>query len=105
MTHLRSALYMAWLVVTVIPYALCCVLWAPLPLSWRYRLTLGWPRMALWGARWILGMRYQAQGWEHLPTSGPAIILSAGTVYLASILFGTRGALRNRIVPHRHRTA
>ncbi len=37
--------------------------------------------------------------------SGPAIILSAGTVYLASILFGTRGALRNRIVPHRHRTA
>ncbi|CAM5401416.1 zinc/manganese transport system permease protein [Aquamicrobium terrae] len=37
--------------------------------------------------------------------SGPAIILSAGTVYLGSILFGTRGALRNRIVPHRHRTA
>jgi 1-acyl-sn-glycerol-3-phosphate acyltransferase len=76
MTYLRSALYMAYLVVTVIPYALCCVLWAPLPLSWRYRLTLGWPRMALWGARWILGMRYQAQGWEHLPTKGPAIILS-----------------------------
>ncbi len=37
--------------------------------------------------------------------SGPAIILSAGAVYLASTLFGTRGALRARIVPHRHRTA
>ena len=48
MTYLRSALYMTYLVVTVIPYALCCVLWAPLPLSWRYRLTLGWPRMPLW---------------------------------------------------------
>lgn len=37
--------------------------------------------------------------------SGPAIILSAGVVYLASILFGTRGILRARIIHHRHRTA
>jgi zinc/manganese transport system permease protein len=36
--------------------------------------------------------------------SGPAIILSAGVVYLASILFGTRGLVRARI-HHRHRTA
>jgi len=37
--------------------------------------------------------------------SGPAIILSAGAVYLASVLAGTRGALRARLVTHRHRTA
>lgn len=37
--------------------------------------------------------------------SGPAIILSAGAVYLFSILFGTRGVLRSRVRPHRHRTA
>ncbi|TGQ08637.1 MULTISPECIES: zinc ABC transporter permease AztB [unclassified Mesorhizobium] len=37
--------------------------------------------------------------------SGPAIILSAGVVYFCSILFGTRGVLRARIVHHRHRTA
>jgi zinc/manganese transport system permease protein len=37
--------------------------------------------------------------------SGPAIILSAGAVYLTSVLFGTRGALRSRVVAHRHRTA
>ena len=37
--------------------------------------------------------------------SGPAIILSAGVVYLASILFGTRGAFRARVRQHRHRTA
>jgi zinc/manganese transport system permease protein len=36
--------------------------------------------------------------------SGPAIILSAGVVYLASILFGARGIVRARI-HHRHRTA
>jgi len=37
--------------------------------------------------------------------SGPAIILSAGAVYLFSVLFGARGALRSRLVTHRHRTA
>jgi len=37
--------------------------------------------------------------------SGPAIILSAGVVYFCSILFGSRGVLRARIVHHRHRTA
>ncbi len=36
--------------------------------------------------------------------SGPAIILSAGVVYLASILLGTRGIVRARVA-HRHRTA
>lgn len=36
--------------------------------------------------------------------SGPAIILSAGAIYLASILFGSRGVLAVR-VRHRHRTA
>ena len=37
--------------------------------------------------------------------SGPAIILSAGVVYLASVLFGSRGVVRARLVNHRHRTA
>lgn len=37
--------------------------------------------------------------------SGPAIILSAGAVYVASIMFGTRGLLGARVAHHRHRTA
>ena len=37
--------------------------------------------------------------------SGPAIILSAGVVYLASIVFGTRGVFNARLRQHRHRTA
>ncbi len=36
--------------------------------------------------------------------SGPAIILSAGMAYIASILLGARGLLRDRVT-HRHRTA
>ncbi|MFA5522535.1 MAG: lysophospholipid acyltransferase family protein [Castellaniella sp.] len=75
MPILRATLYQTFLVVTVIPYALLCLLWAPLPQRWRYRLTVVWPRMALWAARFILGIRWQVRGWENLP-DGHAIILS-----------------------------
>lgn len=37
--------------------------------------------------------------------SGPAIILSAGVVYILSILAGTRGVLAMRVRHHSHRTA
>ncbi|MER2537242.1 MAG: zinc ABC transporter permease AztB [Rhizobiaceae bacterium] len=37
--------------------------------------------------------------------SGPSIILSAGAVYLASVLAGPRGVLRSRVQRHRHRVA
>jgi len=72
---LRSTLYTVFLVVTVIPYAIGCLLWAPLSQDWRYRLTIGWPKLALWGARWIVGIRWQVQGLENLPDA-PVIVLS-----------------------------
>ena len=36
---------------TVVPMALLCLLAAPLPLHWRYRITVCWPRMVIWGAK------------------------------------------------------
>jgi 1-acyl-sn-glycerol-3-phosphate acyltransferase len=75
LTWLRATLYYAFLIITVIPYAFLCVLWAPAPLHWRYKLTMGWPRLAVWGARFFCGLRWQVKGWENLP-DGPAIILS-----------------------------
>ncbi|MBN9427880.1 MAG: 1-acyl-sn-glycerol-3-phosphate acyltransferase [Burkholderiales bacterium] len=75
MLALRSALFLLFQIVTVIPYALACLLWAPLPLHWRYRLTAGWPALIIWAARWILGIRYRVIGAENLP-DGPAILLS-----------------------------
>lgn len=75
MTWIRAIVYQLVLVVTVIPYAIACLLWAPLPLDWRYRLTVGWPTLALWAARYLLGIRWQVKGWEHLP-DGPAVLLS-----------------------------
>src|SRR5690625_5721536 len=49
---LRAVIYQLILIVTVIPYSFACLVWAPLPLNWRYRLTSGWPRLAVWCARW-----------------------------------------------------
>jgi len=75
MAALRSALYLVFLIVTVIPYAIACLLWAPLPLPIRYRLTVGWARLAIWGAKVFCGVRWQMQGQENL-LDGPAVILS-----------------------------
>jgi 1-acyl-sn-glycerol-3-phosphate acyltransferase len=75
MAWLRSFLYAVFLTVTVIPYSIACVLWSPLPVAWRYRLTMGWARMAIWGARAICGIRWQVKGWENLP-DGPAVLLA-----------------------------
>lgn len=75
MLYLRAVIYQIFLIVTVIPYAIGCLLWAPLPLKWRYKLTTGWPRLAIWGAKVILGIRWQVIGKENLPDR-PAVILS-----------------------------
>lgn len=75
MLWLRSLLYMIFLTVTVIPYAFACMIWAPTPLRWRYHLTMGWPKLAIWGAKIICGAHWQVKGMENLP-SGQAIVLS-----------------------------
>jgi zinc/manganese transport system permease protein len=37
--------------------------------------------------------------------SGPAIILTAGAIYLLSALVGRKGVLRSVLTPSRHKTA
>src|SRR5262249_55776057 len=66
LTALRSALYLVYLAVTVIPYAIAVLGWSWLPQTQRYWLTIGWPRIAVWGARWICGIRWRVEGWENL---------------------------------------
>ena len=41
MAYFRAVIYQLFLIITVIPYAFACLLWSPLPLKWRYRLTMG----------------------------------------------------------------
>jgi 1-acyl-sn-glycerol-3-phosphate acyltransferase len=76
MRFLRSLLYMAWLIVTVVPYAIIVV---TLSIFIRgtplYRFTMGWVGLAFWGARVICGIRSHITGMENLP-DGPVVLLS-----------------------------
>ena len=73
-TALRSALYLAVLVVTVIPYATGCLLFSWIPQDKRYWMATGWTRFAILAGTLICGMRVHVQGRENLP-DGPAILL------------------------------
>ncbi len=68
MPYLRSALYLIWLVATVIPYATVVVIASIFirgtPL---YRMCAGWLWLATMGTRWICGVRWRIQGMERLP--------------------------------------
>ena len=75
MLVLRSALFLLFQAVTVVPYAFVCLLCAPLPLSVRYRVTVGWPKLVLWAGRVLCGMQHRVIGWENLPDA-PAVLLS-----------------------------
>jgi 1-acyl-sn-glycerol-3-phosphate acyltransferase len=76
---LRSALFVAWLVVTVVPWAMVSLLGSIFlrgtPL---YRLTIVWLHMAIHGARFICGVRWRITGMENLRTAdrtGPVVLL------------------------------
>jgi 1-acyl-sn-glycerol-3-phosphate acyltransferase len=70
MPYLRSALYLIWLVATVIPYATVVVI-ASIFLRGTplYRMCAGWLWLATMGTRWICGVRWRIQGMEHLPAA------------------------------------
>jgi len=75
MTVLRSALFALGLVLVTPPYALVALATAPLPRMWRYRIISGWSRLVVRMAKTILGIDWQVEGRENLP-SRPSVILS-----------------------------
>ncbi|HEX6362093.1 MAG TPA: lysophospholipid acyltransferase family protein [Albitalea sp.] len=77
---LRSALFVAWLVATVIPWALVSIVASIFmrgtPLYW---LTIVWLRMAVLGARHLCGVRWRVLGAENLHEAdrrGPIVLLA-----------------------------
>lgn len=69
---LRSALFFAWLALTVIPWALAVLLVSVfIRGDTIYWMCAGWLRVAIWGARTICGVRYRLQGMERLPAADP----------------------------------
>ncbi len=71
---LRSAVYLALLALTVMPYAIGTLLWAWLPRDARYWMSTGWTRFAIWCGRVVCGMKWEVHGLENLP-EGPVILL------------------------------
>jgi 1-acyl-sn-glycerol-3-phosphate acyltransferase len=75
---LRSMVFAAWLVVTVIPIAIVAMMLSIFvrgdPVYW---VCISWLRLAIWGARVICGVRHRVTGMENLPSaeSGSAVIL------------------------------
>jgi 1-acyl-sn-glycerol-3-phosphate acyltransferase len=75
MATLRSLLFLLWQSLTVIPFAILSMLILPLPLHLRYRTIVWWPRLVVWGAKTICGVRWNLEGRENLP-DGPCVLLS-----------------------------
>ncbi|MBX3607256.1 MAG: 1-acyl-sn-glycerol-3-phosphate acyltransferase [Piscinibacter sp.] len=74
MNALRSGLFVLWMVVTVIPYAVAVLLLSIFVRGDRlYWFTVVWLRLAIWGARVICGVHARVQGRDNLP-DGPAIL-------------------------------
>ena len=70
---LRSALFVLWMTVTVMPWALAVVAMSPFVSSTTlYWACAGWLRVAILGARAICGVRWRVQGMENLPTAAEA---------------------------------
>jgi 1-acyl-sn-glycerol-3-phosphate acyltransferase len=75
MNALRSALYVLWLAATVVPYAIAVLIVSMFVRGTRlYWFTVGWLRLAIWGARVICGVRVRLHGVENLP-DGPVVLL------------------------------
>lgn len=69
MALLRSLLHLLFMGVTVVPWALVVILSSFFVSSTTlYWMCAGWLRVAVDGARVLLGIRTHVMGWENLPT-------------------------------------
>ena len=69
---IRSALFLLWLVLTVMPGGLAVVLASIFIRGDRlYWMCVGWLRVAIWGARAICGVKHRVHGMQHLPSADP----------------------------------
>ena len=77
MAFLRSLLHMLWMLVTVVPCALVLLAAAVLRVNGHrlYLIAAFWLGLAIHGAKYLLGIRYEVQGRENLPQPGQAVVL------------------------------
>ena len=72
---LRSFLFVLFLIVTVIPWALAVVICSVFVSGQvTYRMCVGWLDTAIWGAKVICGVHARLHGFDHLPDE-PVVLL------------------------------
>ena len=78
---IRSLIFVLWLVVTVVPWALLMLLLSAFTRGeGLYWPTVMWLRMAVWGARAFCGVQYRVHGMQYLPSGQQkhsAVVLAA----------------------------
>ena len=68
----RSGLFIAWMAVTVVPYALAVLLSSIfIRGDTLYWICVAWLRVVVWGARVICGVQHRVHGMHHLPSADP----------------------------------
>ena len=78
---LRSALFVLWMTVTVVPWGiLMLILSIFIRGTALYWPTMRWLRMTIWGARVICGVHHRVHGLQHIPSAADA----HGAVVLAA---------------------
>ncbi len=66
---LRSALFVLWMAVTVVPWGIAALLLSIFVRGQRlYWPTMYWLTVAIWGCKVICGVKYRIKGMENLPT-------------------------------------
>jgi 1-acyl-sn-glycerol-3-phosphate acyltransferase len=72
LARLRSALFFAWMVVTVIPIAIVSLVMSIFVRGDRlYWVCVSFLRVSIWGARVICGVKHRVHGMQRLPSADP----------------------------------
>ena len=68
LAFLRSTIHMLWMMLTVMPWAICVLIASLFMNSTRvYWLCAGWLKCAMWGLKVICGVSWRVTGMENLP--------------------------------------
>ena len=101
MVLIRNLLFMLALAVLTPLYALIAMASFPFGPKTRHRIIRGWPHLMAWVVKHVLGIPYRLVGAENIP-AGPAIVLTLGGLYVASMLVGPLGPVITRLRPRWH---
>lgn len=74
--YMRSIIYRIFISIAIILCSSMYIFLIFLPAEYRYRILSWWPKVALYGAKFICGLSWTIKGIENIPSDGNFIILS-----------------------------